>query len=119
MEAYFTMQDFLPSEEKCVRVLVNLRWKNKITCLFCESDNIKKNCIRQKFYHKYICHDCKKSFNEKTGTIFVNSKKLKTRNIPPTGRRCPPGPACASVGGRFPPAARQPRARPAVGGSPG
>jgi len=68
------MDDFMPSEEKCVQVLVALRWKNRITCLFCESDNIKKNGIRQKFYHKYICHDCKKSFNEKTGTIFENSK---------------------------------------------
>lgn len=74
MEQIFTMEDFLPSEEKCVSVLINLRWKNKVKCLFCNSSHIKKNGIRQKVYHKYICFDCKKSFNEKTGTVFENSK---------------------------------------------
>lgn len=74
MEPYFTMQDFLPSEWKCVQVLISLRWKNKMTCIFCNSSHIKKNGIRQKFYHKYMCLDCKKSFNEKTGTVFENSK---------------------------------------------
>ena len=64
----------MPREEKCVQVLIALRWKNNVICLFCNSEDVKKNGIRQKFYHKYICHDCKKSFNEKTGTIFENSK---------------------------------------------
>lgn len=68
------MEDFLPGEEKCVKVLISIRWKNKLVCLFCNSNNVKKNGVRQKFYHKYICLDCKKSFNEKTGTIFENSK---------------------------------------------
>ena len=86
------MQDFLPSEERCVSVLISLRWKNRIVCLFCKSPNVKKNGIRQKFYHKYMCLACAKSFNEKTGTIFENSKipirewvyigKELKRNIP-------------------------------------
>lgn len=74
MELIFTMDDFLPDEEKCVNILIQTRWKGKIICVYCKSKNVNRNGTRRKVYHKYICSDCGKSFTERTGTIFENSK---------------------------------------------
>jgi transposase-like protein len=53
-----------------VRNLRKIRWRryNTVTCMYCHSQNRKKNvCYRcQKFY----CKCCKKNFNDKTDTIF-------------------------------------------------
>lgn len=68
------MEDFLPSEEKCVNVLKQVRWNGKVSCVYCKSHSINSNGTRRKFYHKYICKDCGKSFTERTGTIFGASK---------------------------------------------
>jgi len=68
------MQDFLPSEEKCVKILLQTRWRGKITCVHCKSDTISSNGTRRTFYHKYVCRACGKSFTERTGTIFDASK---------------------------------------------
>src|SRR5215471_19838972 len=62
---------FLPDERGCANLLRKMRWTryNRIICIYCHSQNIKKNgCYRsnQKFY----CKCCKKNFNDKTDTIF-------------------------------------------------
>ncbi|HLD85719.1 MAG TPA: IS1595 family transposase [archaeon] len=74
MELSFSMDDFLPREEKCLAILRHMRWHGKITCVHCKSQNINSNGTRRIFYHKYICRNCKKSFTETTGTVFENSK---------------------------------------------
>jgi len=75
MEALFSITDFMPSEAKCVKALIKLRWgKGPITCPRCKSKRIKSNGAYHKHYHKFYCHSCKKSFTERTGTIFDYSK---------------------------------------------
>lgn len=65
----------MPSEAKCVRLLRELRWgRGPITCPRCKSGKVKSNGTYHKHYHKFYCHDCDRSFTEKTGTIFDNSK---------------------------------------------
>ena len=65
----------MPSEAKCVRALVKLRWGNgPITCPKCKYGKIKSNGAYHKYYHKFYCHSCKRSFTERAGTIFDFSK---------------------------------------------
>ena len=62
---------FLPDERRCANLLRKIRWTryNRITCIYCHSQNIKKNgCYRS--YQKFYCKCCKKNFNDKTDTIF-------------------------------------------------
>lgn len=62
---------FLPDERCCANLLRKIRWTryNRITCIYCHSQNIKKNgCYRS--YQKFYCKCCKKNFNDKTDTIF-------------------------------------------------
>lgn len=63
----------MPSERKCVRALRILRWGKHVRCAYCDSPNIIHNGTRN-YIHNHICKDCGKCFNEKTGTIFENSK---------------------------------------------
>src|SRR5215469_13385141 len=62
---------FLPDERWCANLLRKIRWTryNRVTCIYCHSQNIKKNgCYRS--YQKFYCKCCKKNFNDKTDTIF-------------------------------------------------
>jgi transposase-like protein len=75
MESLFSITDFMPEESKCADVLRKLRWGDgPIKCPRCTSERIKSNGTYHQHYHKFYCHQCKRSFTEKTGTIFDNSK---------------------------------------------
>ncbi|MEM5854236.1 MAG: IS1595 family transposase [Candidatus Aenigmatarchaeota archaeon] len=60
----------------CADLLKRLRWKNGIKCPYCGSSNVVKNGRYGKFkeFHKYKCKACSKNFNDKTATLFANSK---------------------------------------------
>ncbi len=62
----------LLTEEKCAELLRQVRWKNGLKCPYCDSFNVRR---RGKYgdYFKYECLDCKRIFNDKTGTIFYKS----------------------------------------------
>ena len=67
----FNLVAFLPDEPGCANLLRKIRWPryNRVTCMYCHSQNIKKNgCYRS--YQKFYCKCCKKNFNDKTDTIF-------------------------------------------------
>jgi len=69
-----SMDDFLPSEERCAEVLRELRWADGVECVYCGSRDVVKNGGYMQFYQKYMCRGCGRSFNDKTGAIFEYSK---------------------------------------------
>ena len=61
---------FFDSEHKCADRLRHVRWHNcTAACPHCQSYNVKKDG-RYRSYQKYYCKYCRKSFNDKTGTVF-------------------------------------------------
>jgi transposase-like protein len=60
---------FFDSEYKCADRLRHIRWHNCTACPHCQSYNVKKDG-RYRSYQKYYCKYCRKSFNDKTGTVF-------------------------------------------------
>ena len=69
----FDISDFMPSEEKCFRVLRELRWGEGIKCPHCGSSEVVRNGT-WKYRWRYLCKGCKRYFNDLTGTIFEGSK---------------------------------------------
>jgi transposase-like protein len=66
----FTLTTSLPHENWCTSVLREVRWKkNNVICPRCQSYNIKKDGYYRS-YQKYFCKQCKRWFNDKTGTVF-------------------------------------------------
>ena len=60
----------------CVEIFLKLRWvEGIIYCPHCKSKNITGDGTYLKHFHKYYCENCKSYFNDKTGTIFGDSKK--------------------------------------------
>lgn len=66
---------------KCATILREERWPDgTVHCPYCDSSNIKILEEYQKVFHRYICYDCtetkgyKTTFNEKTATMFEDSK---------------------------------------------
>ena len=65
----FTLTTFLPDESWCTGLLRMARWNNYVICPRCQSNNIKKDGLYRS-YQKYFCKQCKRWFNDKTGTVF-------------------------------------------------
>ena len=65
----FTLTTSLPDESWCTSLLRKARWKDYILCPHCKSNNV-KNDGQYRSYQKYFCKHCKRSFNDKTGTVF-------------------------------------------------
>jgi transposase-like protein len=66
----FTLTVSLPDESWCTSLLRNVRWdKGRVECPRCNSYNIKKDG-QYRSYQKYLCKQCKRWFNDKTGTVF-------------------------------------------------
>lgn len=60
---------------KCVEVLREIRWPGGlITCPNCESPHTKYLSSYKEHYNRWLCDGCGKTFNEKTNTIFSESK---------------------------------------------
>jgi len=68
-----SITDFMPSTDKCLEYLRNIRWKDKRICPICDSDEVKKNGT-ENGKQRYYCHEHGGSFNDTTGTVFHNSK---------------------------------------------
>ncbi len=65
----FTLTTSLPDEGWCTSLLRKARWKDHVLCPHCNSNNVKKDGL-YRLYQKYFCKHCKRSFNDKTGTVF-------------------------------------------------
>jgi transposase-like protein len=66
----------MPKEEDCIATLRELRWKkNGVRCVRCGSSNVKKDGMRG-LYQMYECKDCRSYFNDRTGTVFQDTKIL-------------------------------------------
>lgn len=68
------IEDFLPSEKKCAEVLRSLRWGDKVTCVYCNSQKVVKNGNREDYIQKYLCNSCNKVFNDRTKSIFSETR---------------------------------------------
>ena len=72
----FPMHRFV-SESAAADLLEQVRWRNGVECPRCRSDRAVRNGSYREF-QRYLCKNCGRSFNDKTGTIFAHSKlKLK------------------------------------------
>lgn len=61
----------LPDKEKCLQQLRRHRWSDEVTCPHCgQADTIKKGTTT-KDAQRYQCHNCERTFNDLTGTIFA------------------------------------------------
>ncbi|MFH7859571.1 MAG: transposase [Candidatus Aenigmatarchaeota archaeon] len=66
--------DLLSSEEACSRLFRSIRWVNSIHCPRCGSIKVKGHGNYKRFLKRYFCKACKRTFNDKTGTIFHYSR---------------------------------------------
>lgn len=58
----------LTTQQKCVKYLESMRWKNTPTCPYCGSQKTSYKKLR------HNCHSCKNSFSVTVGTVFENTK---------------------------------------------
>jgi transposase-like protein len=61
-------------EALCAQRLRRARWPERVRCPHCHSEEVTD--IRQYMgvFQRYLCLACGRTFNDKTGTIFENSK---------------------------------------------
>ena len=65
--------DAFSSESVAADLLQQVRWNDGVYCPRCRSDLTVKNGSYREF-QRYLCKDCGRAFNDKTGTIFAHSK---------------------------------------------
>lgn len=72
--------------QKCADILREERWIDGIVkCPFCQSENVFVLCKYQEIFFRYQCRDCTKrddkktTFNDKTGTMYEDSKVSITK----------------------------------------
>jgi transposase-like protein len=61
------------SESAAADLLKQVRWRDGVECPRCRSDLTVKNGS-YRVYQRYLCKNCGRTFNDKTGTIFAYSK---------------------------------------------
>ena len=63
--------------KKCFEEIRKIRWKDGVVCPECGKCEIKKNGFNYQNIHKqhYKCKNCKKRFDDLTGTPFAKSKQ--------------------------------------------
>ncbi|WP_425433526.1 IS1595 family transposase [Halorubrum ezzemoulense] len=61
------------SESVAADLLQQVRWRDGVSCPRCRSDRMVRNGSYGHF-QRYLCKDCGRAFNDKTGTIFAHSK---------------------------------------------
>ena len=62
--------ELLSSEASAANLLEQVRWRDGLYCPRCQSESvIKHGSFRE--YQRYLCKDCDRTFNPKTGTIFA------------------------------------------------
>jgi transposase-like protein len=63
----------LSSEGSAANLLEQVRWRDGLYCPRCRSEStIKHGSYRT--YQRYLCKDCDRTFNPKTGTIFAQRR---------------------------------------------
>jgi transposase-like protein len=65
--------DVFGSESVAADLLQQVRWRDGVTCPRCRSDRTVRNGSYREF-QRYLCKNCDRTFNDKTGTIFAHSK---------------------------------------------
>jgi transposase-like protein len=68
------IEDFLPSKDKCAKVLRSVRWGEGVSCVYCNSQKVVKNGFRDDYIQKYLCNSCSKVFNDRTKTLFSETR---------------------------------------------
>jgi transposase-like protein len=61
------------SESATADLLRQVRWRDGVECPRCRSDLTVRNGS-YRVYQRYLCKNCGRTFNDKTGTIFAHSK---------------------------------------------
>jgi len=60
------------SERRAANLLAQIRWRDGVYCPRCRAESV----IRYgsyRLYQRYLCKDCGRTFNDKTGTVFEYS----------------------------------------------
>ncbi len=65
--------DVFRLESVAADLLEQARWRDGVTCPRCRSDRTVSNGSYREF-QRYLCKNCDRTFNDKTGTIFAHSK---------------------------------------------
>jgi len=75
MSAYGVgMDDVELSEEECYRILRDWRWPDASICPYCSSTDVRiHGRVSNSFEKRYLCTGCKKTFGDRTNTVFANS----------------------------------------------
>ena len=63
----------LIDDRQCYKTVRELRWSEGLTCPFCDSSRVIKRGFddKESARQRYECNDCKKRFDDLTGTIFA------------------------------------------------
>ncbi len=61
-------------EALCAQRLRGARWPEQVKCPHCHSDRVADIRPYMDVFQRYLCLACGRTFNDKTGTIFENSK---------------------------------------------
>jgi len=68
------IRSFMPSEEECALVLRDARWYEGVSCPRCGSRSVVRRGRHLEVYRRYLCRNCNRHFNDRTGTQFEDSK---------------------------------------------
>ena len=68
------VQRSTPNERECASLLRLVRWPHGPTCPCCLSGAVIRSGKHLGRYRRYKCKACARIFNDKTGTIFEDSK---------------------------------------------
>ena len=61
-------------EALCAQRLRGARWPEQVKCPHCHSEKVTDIRLYMDVFQRYLCLACGRTFNDKTGTIFENSK---------------------------------------------
>ena len=61
-------------EALCAQRLRRARWPEQVKCPHCHSEAVTDIRQYMDVFQRYLCLACDRTFNDKTGTIFENSK---------------------------------------------
>jgi len=61
-------------EALCAQRLRGARWPEQVKCPHCHSEKVTDIRPYMDVFQRYLCLVCGRTFNDKTGTIFENSK---------------------------------------------
>ncbi len=61
-------------EALCAQRLRGARWPEQVNCPHCHSEEVTDIRQYMDVFQRYLCLGCGRTFNDKTGTIFENSK---------------------------------------------